>query len=579
MSHRNIGITNFYILIGAMLLAFVCSILLVTSVLFVVDIPISWFHVPFATAMGAGFGWWTVTQYFPSERARVFGLALGICVVAVISASWVSGSIYDPSWDGQWYHAEAILHLMNGWNPFRDALPAGIADPIQLSLHAKGPWITAAAMNKLTGNFETGKVFHLILILASCMFALAATSTFKGLAWPFQVVAGLALAVSPVSICQAFTYYVDGQLSSLLTSFFSLLILLDRRPDRVLMAILTLAVVLTINVKLDAPIFIGIIAVGYWGWYALAKKPRWRELGAWLTAGGVIGGCFVGFNPYISQFFTRLYTDGYRFLFTDWHSFLEIYPDYPSNFARMDRFQKLLTSLFSKSEVEFFSPPKLSQLKLPFTVSRDELRVFWAPDVRTGGFGPLFSGALLLSLMILLIAAWKYRDVLKEHVGLLVVAGLIIISGFPNPEMWWARYVPQFWAIPSLLALVTIGIGTRLRLAQLAVVLFLTLAVNDLSIAFVSLRAARNSDQVIASQLRQLKSSGEPIAVQFNRFTNATRYRFQREGIQFVEVSELPCDSNEKTTLAYSQAIICSQQLKPPVSSRIISDSRSARIN
>ena len=569
---------NFSVLVGAMLVAFVCSIQLVTSALFTAGIPISRFHIPFASAFGAGFGWWTAAQYFPAERARVFGLALGICVVAVISATWISGSIYDPSWDGQWYHAEAILHLMNGWNPIRDTLPAGVINPTQLSFQAKGPWMLAAAMNKLTGNFETGKVFHLILILASCMFALAAISTFKGLAWPYQVIAGLALAVSPVSICQAFTYYVDGQLSSLLTTVFSLLILLDRRPDRVLMAILTLAVVLTINVKLDAPIFIGIIAVGYWVWYALAKKPRWRELAGWFTAGGVIGGCFVGFDPYISQFLTRLYSDGYRFLFTDWHSFLEIYPDYPPNFARMDRFQKLLTSLFSKSEVEFFSPPKFSQLKLPFTLSRDELRVFWAPDVRTGGFGPLFSGALLLSLTILLIAAWKYRNVLKEHIGLLVVAGLIIVSGFPNPEMWWARYVPQFWAVPSLLALVAIGTRPRLRLAQLAVVLFLTLAVNDLSIAFVSLRAARNSDQAIASQLRQLKRSGEPIAVQFNRFTTATRYRLEQEGIQFVEVSELPCARKEETTLAYSQAIICSQQLKPPVSG-IISDSRSAHIN
>jgi len=405
------------------------------------------------------------------------------------------------------------------------------------------------------------------------MFSLAAISTLKGFAWPYQVVATVAVAVSPVSICQAFTYYVDGQLSSLLTTAFSLLILLDRRPNRVLMAVLALVVVLIINVKLNGAIYIGIIALGYWAWYAFARRPRRGELGAWLMAGGVIGGCFIGFDPYISQFFTRLYASGYRFLFTDWLSFLEIYPDFPPNFATMGRFQKLFVSLFSKSEFEFFSPPKFSQLKLPFTLSIDELRVFWVPDVRTGGFGPLFSGALVLSLAIVVIAAWKYRDVLKNSIGVLVLAALVIVSGFPNPEMWWARYAPQFWALPSLVALVGIRAGTRAGLGWVAVLLFLTLTANDLSIALVSWRAARHSDQAIASQLNQLKRSSEPIAVRFNRFTTATRYRFQREGIHFIEVSELPCDANKKTTLAYSQAAICSEQLKRPVNET--SDSRS----
>ena len=119
----------------------------------------------------------------------------------------------------------------------------------------------------------------------------------------------------------------------------------------------------------------------------------------------------------------------------------------------------------------------------------------------------------------------------------------------------------------------SIRAGTRAGLGWVAVLLFLTLTANDLSIALVSWRAARHSDQAIASQLNQLKRSSEPIAVRFNRFTTATRYRFQREGIHFIEVSELPCDANKKTTLAYSQAAICSEQLKRPVNE--ISDSRS----
>lgn len=555
MPHRT---TNFSILVGAILVAFVCSILLVSSLLFSLGVSLSWFQVPLATAMAAGFGWWVANQYFPQERVCILMLAVGICVAAVVSFCWVSGRIYDVGWDGQWYHAEAILHLVNGWNPFWDALPVGATIPTQLSFYAKGPWITAAAMNKFVGNFEAGKALHLTLMLVSWLFSLAAVSTFAGLAWPYKVMVSLVLAISPVSICQMFTYYVDGQLSSLLISALSLLILLDRRPDRVVMVALMLVVVLTINVKLNGAVYIGIITIGYWLWYVLAKRQRWGELGIWLLAGGVVGGGLIGFNPYVNEFLSRLYTNGYRFLFTDWASFLQvtIHGDSPPNFARMGRFEQLLASLFSRSEVLFWSPTRSSRFKLPFTLSLDEIQVFWAPDVRTGGFGPLFSGALILSLTILVIIAWKFRDVFKDSVALLLLTALVILSGIPNSKMWWARFVPQFWAVPALVGLIGLRSCPPARLRWVALALFLTLGVNNLLVASTYLQATRRADQIVAGQLTQLKRSGEPILVRFNRFA-ATRYRFQQEGIQFVEVSALPCDENKRTKLAYSQAIIC----------------------
>lgn len=544
---------------GAILVAFICSILLVSSALFTIGVAISWFHIPLAAALAAGFGWWSVTYYFLRERARVLVLALGICVAAVVSFCWVSGRIYDVGWDGQWYHAEAILHLVNGWNPFWDALPVGATIPTQLSFYAKGPWITAAALNQFVGNFESGKALHLTLMMASWLFSLAAVSTLAGLAWPYRIIVSLVLAISPVSICQMFTYYVDGQLCSLLMSALSLLILLDRRPDRVLMVTLTLVVVLTMNVKLNGAVYIGIITVGYWLWYVLAKRERWGELGTWLLVGGVVGGGFIGFNPYVNEFLSRLYTNGYHFLFTDWLSFLQITidGDSPPNFASMGRFEQLLASLFSRSEVLFWSPARSSRFKLLFTLSLDEIQVFWAPDVRTGGFGPLFSGALILSLTILIIIAWKFRDVFKDSVALLLLTALVILSGIPNPKMWWARFVPQFWAVPALVGLIGLRSCPPARLRWVALALFLTLGVNNLLVASTYLQATRRMNYRVAEQLTQLKRIGKPILVRFNRFA-ATRYRFQQNGIQFVEVSTLPCDEKKRTYLAYSQSIMCS---------------------
>jgi len=519
---------------------------------------ISRFHVPLAGLMAAGYGWWAASVYFPAHRSRAFALAFGSSVIAVACFAVINRNIYDTSWDGQEYHAEAILQLMNAWNPLRDVLPEGAASPLKLRFYAKGSWITAAALNIFVGDIEAGKALHLTLMLAAWLFSLAAVSTIAGLAWPYKVMVSLVLAINPVSICQMFTYYVDGQIGSLLISAVSLMILLDRRPDRVLMLSLMLIVVLTINVKLNGAVYIGIITIGYWSWYALAKRERWGEFGAWLLAGGVVGAAFIGFNPYLNEFFSRLYTNRSAVSVPGYLSvFRTPVPDAPPNFFGKGRFEQLLISLSSKSEVLFWSPVKPSRLKLPFTVSQDEIQAFWAPDVRTGGFGPLFSGALILSLLILVTYIWNYRHAFKDNIALFVLVALTILSATPNPMMWWPRFAPQFWMVPALIGLIGCSFAGPALIRSLALVLFLTLSINNLLVASTNLRATRYVSQIVGEELNQLQEGeSEPVAVQFNGFA-ATRYRFQQQGVRFVEFKKLPCDNDKRRKLAHSEAVIC----------------------
>ena len=210
-------IRNLSILLGAILLAFACSLLLVSSTLFFLGLPISRFHVPAAAAMAAGFGWWGVNFYFPQERIRVFGLLFGSAVIAFFLFALLSSRIYDISWDGQTYHAEAIAQLANGWNPFFEAPRGGpafshsgvYASPFYLIFSSKGAWICAAALYKFSGSFESGKAFHLMLILACFLFSFAALSTFRGIKWQWLLILSFLIAFNPVSVCQMFTYYVD----------------------------------------------------------------------------------------------------------------------------------------------------------------------------------------------------------------------------------------------------------------------------------------------------------------------------------------------------------------------------------
>ena len=114
-----------------------------------------------------------------------------------------------------------------------------------------------------------------------------------------------------------------------------------------------------------------------------------------------------------------------------------------------NRVANLAASIFSRSRVW---PPE-STLKTPWQVDRSEWRQFQEPDVRTGGFGPLFPAALVLSLAFLAIRLWR-----GGAAPWIATASILIIiaSVLPVYACWWARYAPQVWLIP-LVALAPLG--------------------------------------------------------------------------------------------------------------------------
>ncbi len=547
------------ILLGGILLAFPCSLLFVSSTLFFLGVPVSRFHIPMALAMAAGFGWWSINCYFAQERIRVFALLFGAAVIAIVLFAVISSRIYDISWDGQTYHTEAIVQLANGWNPFREALPPGLVMheypwffPIYLGFFPKGPWICAAALYKFSGSFESGKAFHLVLILTCLLVSFAALSTLRSIKWPWRLILSLLIAFNPVSFYQMFTYYVDGQLSSLLAITVGLLILVYRRPDPVLMVVLTLAVILMMDVKLTGALYVSILVGGYWLFYLLVKKAHRGELTACLTAGGLLGGAFVGFSPYVTQFIEKFISTGNPFHpYAGWTSMVGF--DSPKIFGnKMDRVRMLASSLFSQSQVL----PIPFKLKLPFMFSFSELQAFDFPDVRIGGFGPLFSGAIVLSVAILVVLFWKYHRRLLCAAHLLVLLSLICISALFFSESWWARYAPQLWMVPLFAAIFGLLITHRGLLRGLPVALLLLLFANNLLIYFQYTTYTLKNSLAATRQIGALKKQEEPVSTKFGIFS-AIRYRFERNGIRYVEVERLPCAKDKQERVILSEAYVC----------------------
>jgi hypothetical protein len=212
----SLSTNRFYSLSGIAILVFAAALLLINSILLMVGIPVTGYQVIIASVFTVGFIWWGVRFDFSDHCRRWFGEMLALMIVLFVVSVWLNGLINDASFDGQTYHAEAIIHLHNGWNPFYEFTPKDAAFADYLGFFSKGAWINAAAIYGLTGNIEQGKVFNTLLLIASFGISLSALSTFQTLSRRQVFLFSALLAFNPVSMCQQFTFYVDGQLASCL---------------------------------------------------------------------------------------------------------------------------------------------------------------------------------------------------------------------------------------------------------------------------------------------------------------------------------------------------------------------------
>jgi hypothetical protein len=221
-------------------------------------------------------------------------------------------------------------------------------------------------------------------------------------------------------------------------------------------------------------------------------------------------------------------------------------------------------------------------VKLPFTFSREEVRAFQGADVRVGGFGPLFGGAMLLAAAVLALVPCVGTPPLRPW---LVLPLALLASVLAHPHGWWARYAPQLWLVPAS-AVVLADLAARSRRPErLATVvrgagtlLLLTLAADLVLVAAGHLSGQAQLARLHRAQvahLRQVVDRSGPVQAAFGRF-EATGRRLAELGIPFEELRTVSCP--EPIRLATSEAVLCDRAAVTavePLRDRLVTDLRS----
>ena len=472
--------------------------------------------------------------------ARAWWAGLAVALATALASGLAAGLLHDRSFDGQWYHQRAVEALARYWNPFAGHLPG----ELMANHYARGAWYRAAALRVLGAPMETGKAWNLALAAAAGMLTFAAAIRLAEAGTARATAVALIAAANPVAIYQAATFYVDGQLSSALTALAAAGALAVVTAEPAALAAFGAAVAIAVQLKFTGVVYatgLGAAAVGA----ALLRRDgrSARRVGCMAAAALAIALVGTGFDPYVTNTRER----GHPFWPLAGRDTIDVMlAQYPAGFERMGRVRKLAISLLAIPD----DGPRglVPRLKVPFGVGAGEDVAFRVADVRLGGLGPWFSGALCLSLAL---AGLSLAAGARRAAPALGAAGVLLASVLVNPECWWARYAPQLWLVPIALALAPAARFPRAA-ALLRRCTLLALAADAGFVAACYLQKAVPSEAALRQELRAL--AGTRIAVEVHTLL-AIRYRLADAGIAFYEPPALPCASPR--TFVASDARYC----------------------
>ena len=476
-----------------------------------------------------------------SGSGRDTALVAAFAALTHVAAYGVAKLFYDGSWDGLAYHQEAILRLAAGWKPFFESVAAYrethemIRNEIRIDHFPKASWIAGAAVFLNCGQIETGKLFNFTFMAAAGSLVAAALLRLTTLRIPALAAVALLAACNPVAVYQCTTFYVDGMMASLLTLAVTALILYLVAPRWPSLVLALLASCLMINLKFTGVIyaavilFAGVLTV----WYRHGFRSATRLAGlAAIT--GIIGVLVIGYAPYVRNQREK----GNAVYPMRGENLPDFAPVRPPNLVNRDRFTNFVIANFSRSEATG-RPPQPTRLKFPFWIYESERGGWvWIASPEAGGLGPLY-GALLLLAGVGIVAL--ISDTSTRSIGqvVLLIAGFLAISVFVHDEGWKARFAPQAWLFPLVVAVACLLARKRSRIWWLGCALVAVATVNVLSVGtyfmWYQWKFARDTRRC----LREVSALRQPVFIHVGSL-QSLRQRFRESGIDVKILANSP---------------------------------------
>jgi hypothetical protein len=508
--------------------------------------------------------------WFITRNSYTSLLAVIPAAVLILGMSYgvvVNHSLYDTSFDGQSYQGEAVVSMINGWNPifqpesqFINQYVTWSGNSPWLNSYPKASWYLSASMYDLTGHYTDVKFFNLSVLFGAFLVLYAMLSEFnfaqnRGLSEAIKFVLSAFIILNPVAVVQATSLNLDGLLYAFLLMFFVTGYFIFRSfedgtlPRPLYYTMLSILIIIIVNTKTAGFVYTAMFSVAFGAYLLLFKlKHLWAYLLVIILSFSLAVGVF-GYNPYI----TNGYLQGnilYPSFGKNSFSFAE---NTPSNYRTKSNIELFVHSLFFATNDTFKDGEgEPAELKLPFVVSSTEINSLANSQIKKGGFGPLFSGVLVSILLAFIAAAGSKFKQLVEHnpytqksqqastlrstLVVLLISIVAFLSFTLTNTSNTARYIPHLW---FLLGVYFIYIfNTKFQIARMIASFALIIGFVNIALISYFYFSTQMSDSVIINKnITNLVYSGDSYRVNFGYHTSA-RQLFLEHQIPFTPQSE-----------------------------------------
>jgi hypothetical protein len=502
---------------------------------------VSPFVAPVALLLALASGDWLARREGLRGRLRIATPAIALAILGV--SLLLSAAFFDMSWDGLWYHQTAIYQMARGWNPLRNPMHAflpSLQDYVRF--YAKGPWYVSLAIFQTARHIEWAKPAPWMALAASFLVVMAAALEF-GMRRRTAVVIAALVALNPVVLCELASYLVDGLLISFMACYVAAVAVSFRRPSLQIHLVAAASMFLCINTKFSAIVFLCFFCAAG-GLYLLFRQRRLLlRYTAVQLATVLLGVGLFGFNPYVTNtihrghpFYPWLGTAAYPSYVQRGRDPNEMY-ETPKNMVGRNRMVRFAYGMFGRPGAQPFFGGNDARLMWPFDVRWKDFQIFYFHEVRISGFGPLFSGAFLIALVLL--AAALVRPGLPREVVILLT-GAVVASLLVGLHMWWARYGPQLWWLPIIAVVAGLAVPGWRAVRWTAWGLAALLVVNAALVAVAHFAWEIQATRTTYEQMAFLRQKGE-VEIDFQYFVEPYGERLRAAGVVFRPTRPLHC--------------------------------------
>jgi len=468
----------------------------------------------------------------PQRRLWASGITLGVMGFSLAFSAWY----FDLSWDGEWYHQAGIYAIARDWNPLADPMRGFISHfELWVRHYAKGPWYVAAAIYDTTGLIEMGKC-PTLLAWAAMGLAVFAAALDWGLRPRHAAAVALVVALNPVIMSELTSYLVDGIMIGFLVVAVAAVFSGFRRPQPVVVWVGGLATIVCINAKFTGLVFLGFVFAAAWIWCALQRREWLRRYTGWVVLTLLVATVGFGYNPYVTNtihrhqpFYPVLGSAEFPSLTTQGREGILRY-ETPKNLLGHNRLYRLAYATFGRPGNAPYGGMRDAELMWPFTARWADLFFYRYHEARVAGFGPWFSGALIIAFGL---GGWLLFQPGRGRWVALLVALTTVSSLVFTRHLWWPRYGPQFWLLPIVPVLFVFA-GTTSRWAhRVAWALTVLLVVNAAIVAGVRMKWETLATLTLRRQLTELSQPGVEIEISPQYFEIGVPERLKAWGVHF----------------------------------------------